>query len=64
MAGTTKQVRSRGTPESVLYVLQQELNNCVDDLETIRDAVNTANGGAINITAASLVAAKITYTVG
>lgn len=66
MAGTTKQVRSRGNPESALYVLTQEYNKALADLETLRTTVNTANGGTtgLPLAAASLTAASIAYVVG
>lgn len=64
MAGTTLQVRSLGRPGGEQEALRLEYNKAIVDLETIRSAVNTANGGAISITAASLTAGLITYTVG
>lgn len=61
MAGTTRQVRSLGRPDSAFYVLATEFAKLVDDVEFVRSAVNTANGGAINISAASLTAGKIQF---
>lgn len=61
MSGTTKQVRALGRPESALYVLATEFGKLVDDVEFVRSAVNTANGGAIDIAAASLTAGKIEF---
>ena len=64
MAGTTVQVRSVGRPGGEIDTLRLEFNKLVLDIETVRSAVNTANGGAINITEASLTAGLISATVG
>ena len=64
MSGTTRQIRAMGRIDSLEGVLAEEFNHAIDDLEFIRAAVNTANGGAISISASSLIAAKVSFLGG
>lgn len=61
MAGATRTVRATGRTDSAEAVLREEYNKLVADVEFIRAAVNTANGGAISISASSLTAGLIAF---
>lgn len=64
MAGTSIQVRAAGIPDSLEEALRVQYNKVLDDLETIRSAVVTANGGTITLPASALVASKINAVYG
>jgi hypothetical protein len=64
MAGATVEVRGMGRPGSLEAALVSTINQLIVDLDFVVDAVNTADGGSIDIDPDDLLAGPIRTITG